>query len=40
MDSADPMMGETKLKMAAMVMRKKLQAAVTDAPLPGMLSTK
>lgn len=33
-------MGDTTLNMAAMVILKKLHAAVTDAPLPGIESTK
>lgn len=40
MDRAAPIIGDTILKTAAIVMRKKLQAAVTDAPLPGAESTR
>jgi hypothetical protein len=39
-DSAEPMMGDIKLKTAAIVILKKLQHAVTDAPFPGIESTK
>jgi hypothetical protein len=33
-------MGEIKLSTAAVVILKKLQAAVVEAPFPGIASTK
>jgi hypothetical protein len=39
-DKAELTIGEMKLNMAAIVILKKVQHAVTDAPFPGTESTK